>query len=250
MLTRWIAVAFSVSVLSLSGCYEVSPSRGGGQAKAGVGAGRAVNPGDILVPRGYRVEAVATGLTFPTGIAFDDQDRPYVVEAGFSYGEVWTTPRLLRIEPDGRATQIATGPGAPWNGIAYHDGRFYVAAGGEKDGGQILRISADGSTVEPIVTRLPSFGDHHTNGPAIGPDGSIYFGQGTATNSGVVGTDNFKFGWPTRHPEFHDIPARDVKLTGQNFTTENPVAKDPNVRATTGAFLPFGTPSEAGQVIK
>ena len=45
----------------------------------------------------YRVEAVTTGLTFPTDVTFDDSGRAYVIEAGYSYGESWTTPRLLRI---------------------------------------------------------------------------------------------------------------------------------------------------------
>ena len=52
------------------------------------------------------------------------------------------------------------------------------------EGGRILRITPDG-TVTPIVQDLPSVGDHHTNGAVLGPDGAIYFGQGTATNSGV-----------------------------------------------------------------
>jgi glucose/arabinose dehydrogenase len=246
---RRTVAALALLSLFCSSCYETGPSRGGGKAKV-VSSERSVNPADVLVPRGYRVEVVTTGLTFPTGVAFDEQDRPYVVESGYSYGEVWTTPRLLRVEADGRTTPIASGPGAPWNGVAYDKGNFFVAAGGQKDGGQILRISGDGKTVEPIVTGLPSYGDHHTNGPAIGPDGSIYFGQGTATNSAVVGTDNFKFGWLKRRPEFHDIPARDIKLTGQNFTTENPLTDDPKDKAITGAFSPFGTPTQAGQVIK
>jgi glucose/arabinose dehydrogenase len=248
MARRALLLLAVLAVAVCAGCFETSPSRGGGQSRQP--DVRTPNPADVLVPQGYRVEVVATGLTFPTGLAFDDQDRPYVSESGYSYGEVWTTPRLVRVDPGGRLVQVATGPGAPWNGVAFHDGHFYVAAGGHRDGGQILRISADGNTVEPIVTGLPSFGDHHTNGPAIGPDGSIYFGQGTATNSGVVGTDNAKFGWLARQPAFHDIPARDVKLTGQNFTSENPLTDDPNDRATTGAFSPFGKASEPGQVIK
>jgi hypothetical protein len=41
------------------------------------------------------------GLTFPSGITFDDQGRVYVIETGYSYGEVWAVPRLLRVESDG-----------------------------------------------------------------------------------------------------------------------------------------------------
>ena len=92
-------------------------------------------------------------------------------------------------------------------------------------------------------------GDHHANGPAAGNDGYLYFGVGTATNSGVVGTDNADFGWLKRHPQFCDIPAQDITLVGRNYKTKNVLAPDqPDVQ--TGAFLPFGTPSQPGQIIK
>jgi glucose/arabinose dehydrogenase len=136
----------------------------------------------------------------------------------------------------------------PWNGVVFHDGAFYVADGGEKNGGRILRITPDGK-VTPVVEGLPSLGDHHTDGPAVSSDGWLYFGQGTATNSGVVGTDNYDFGWLPRHPEFHDVPCKDVRLAGQNFTSDNPLTPETGDKATTGAFLPFGTRSTAGQVI-
>ena len=106
---------------------------------------RELDPTDIALPAGYRIEVVANGLTFPTGIAFDDAGGVYVTEAGYSYGEVWTIPRLLRIEPDGSVTRVAAGSrNGPWNGIAYHDGAFYVAEGGEVEGGAILRITPHG----------------------------------------------------------------------------------------------------------
>src|SRR5205085_6525834 len=73
------------------------------------------------------------------------------------------------------------------------------------------------------------------------------FSIGTATNSGVVGEDNYNFGWLKRHPNFHDIPAQDIKLNGQNFTTADPLHGG---KASTGAYLPFGTSSHPGQIIK
>lgn len=227
--------------LVATGClFAASPSKGGGETR--FKPPRRVNPRDVALPRGYRIEAVARGLTFPTGVAFDGDGRPYVTEAGYSYGEKWTTPRLLRIEPDGSKTEIARGENGngPWNGVDYRDGAFYVAEGGQRDGGRILRIRPDGGQ-DVLVDELPSLGDHHTNGPVVGPDGYVYFGQGTATNSGVVGRDNAKMGWLKRHPAFHDIPAQDVTLAGHNFRTGD---------QETGAFLPYGTPSYEGQVIK
>lgn len=77
----------------------------------------------------------------------------------------------------------------------------------------------------------------------VGPDGKLYFGQGTATNSGVVGLDNREVtGWLTQNPQVHDIACQDIVLTGRNFTDEAGV--------TTGAFIPYGTVSKPGQLIK
>jgi glucose/arabinose dehydrogenase len=239
-----ICIAFAIA-LTLAGCYMVRPSSGGGQVSPP--AVRVVQPADVALPAGYRIEAVATGLTFPTGVAFDASGRPYVVESGYSYGEVFTTPRLLRVEADGRTSVVATGArNGPWTGVVFHDGNFYVAEGGETEGGRILRIAPEGH-ITSLVSGLPSIGDHHTNGPAIGADGMLYFGQGTATNSGVVGNDNAQFGWLKRHPDFHDIPCRDIALAGRNFEAAH--WNGSGTIVSTGAYLPYGTPSTAGQVI-
>jgi glucose/arabinose dehydrogenase len=193
---------------------------------------------------------VAQGLTYPTGVAFDAQNRPYVLEAGYSYGEVWTAPRLLRIEADGSTKEVYTGgKNGPWTGLAFHNGAFYVSEGGSLEGGRILRITPEGA-MTVLVDKLPSFGDHHTNGPAVGADGYVYFGQGTATNSGVVGPDNVDFGWLTRNATFHDVPCQDITLTGQNFISENPLTPAKDDKATTGAYMAFGTASTPNQVIK
>jgi glucose/arabinose dehydrogenase len=72
----------------------------------------------------------------------------------------------------------------------------------------------------------------------------------------VVGPDNFQFGWLRRVPTFHDIPCRDITLSGENFTSANPFRGQPDSplpgdpeRVTTGAFVPFGTATRPGQVI-
>jgi len=237
-------VSALVLAATLAGCYILRPSSGGGQTD--FTPPRKLNAADVALPPGYRIEVVASGLTFPTGVAFDAQGRPHVVEAGYSYGEVFTTPRLLRIDGS-TPVEVARGEkNGPWTGVAYANGAFYVAEGGQLQGGRILRIAPDGR-ITALVEKLPSHGDHHTNGPAIGPDGQIYFTVGVATNSGVVGEDNFQFGWLKRFPQFHDIPCRDIELNGHNFESRNVLGDG---RANTGAFVPFGTQTRAGQVIK
>ena len=236
------------TALLLTGCYALRPSNGGGQISAGIS--RTIRAEDIALPSGYRVEAVARGLTFPVAAAFDDQGRLHIVESGYCYGEVWTTPRLLRIENDGRTTVVASGGrNGPWTGVAFHDGAFFIAEGGVLEGGKILRVAAEG-TIKTIVDGLPSFGDHHTDGPAVSSDGWLYFGQGTASNSGVAGEDNAKFGWLKRKPEFHDIPGADIVLAGENFETKDFIHTNSAQKVKTGAFVPFGTPTRPNQIIK
>ncbi|WP_066625753.1 PQQ-dependent sugar dehydrogenase [Rufibacter roseus] len=232
----------------MSSCYKLRGHYGGPQSFAT--QSRLIKPSDVALPAWYSIEMVATGLTYPTGMTFDEQGTPYVTESGYAYGEVWLPPRLLKINADGSTTQVAAGDkNGPWTGAVYHNGFFYVSEGGELEGGRILRIAKDGKTTV-LVEGLPSMGDHHTDAPIVGQDGYLYFGQGTATNSGVVGPDNYNYGWLKRYPSFHDIPCKDIELAGQNFTSDNPLTEAKGDKAITGAYLPFGTPSQPNQVIK
>jgi glucose/arabinose dehydrogenase len=240
----WLAGLLCVT---LGGCYALRPPQGGGMTE--FEPPRRFEPADVALPDGYRIELVAQGLTFPTAVTFDDRGGVYVTEAGYSYGEVFLTPRLLKIEADGRAAEVARGSdNGPWTGVAWRDGAFFLAEGGELHGGRILRVAPGGGT-RVLVDGLPSTGDHHTNGIVFGPDSWLYFSIGTATNSGVVGPDNYDFGWLRRHPDFSDTPCRDVTLAGVNYESENPFphAAQP---AVTGAFKPFGTPSREGEVVE
>jgi glucose/arabinose dehydrogenase len=245
-LTMRQTLTFLALTLLLSACYTTRKSRGGGQLK-GTPTSRSVNAADIALPPGYKAEAVATGLTFPSCVAIDDAGHIYVIETGYSYGEVWGEPRLLRVNADGTTTLISKGArNGPWSGLVWYQGNFYVAEGGEGEGGKILKIAPDG-TQTLLLDKLPSLGDHHTDNLIV-KDGYIYFGQGTATNSAVVGPDNAQYGWLSRHPDFHDVPCKDITLAGVNYTSDNPLTPEDD-QATTGAFLPFGTASKSGQVI-
>lgn len=258
-----IALLALVSSTFLGSCWKHLPSRGGGsETKEAVTRAaerakdpidleeRELDPTDVALPEGYTMDVVAAGLDFPTGVVFDAEGRLHVVEAGYSYGEDFRTARLVRLGEYGVPEKvIAYSHNGPWNGAVFHDGAFFIAEGGVRQGGKILRIAPDGTTTA-IVEDLPSLGDHHTNGPAVGPDGKIWFGQGTATNSGVVGEDSKDFGWLERHPGFHDVPCRDVVLAGENFETPDLLSGRKGDRASTGAYLPFGTKSGKGQVVR
>jgi glucose/arabinose dehydrogenase len=196
----------------------------------------------IMVPAGYTVEKVLTGLTFPTAIAFDGRGAVYIAEAGWSYGPKAAEARILRIDSaTAEGEVVASGLDGPVNGLTYHAGALYVS-----HRGRISRLEPDGRLTD-LITGLPSWGDHHNNDLVFGGDGKLYFGQGTATNAGVVGNDNFVYGWAMAHPQFHDLPARDLELTGANFTTVDLRTPNPVDTTTTGAFSPFGTPTAPGQ---
>ncbi len=204
-------------------------------------APRAPRPADIALPPGYEIDAAAQGLTFPTAVVFDDEGRVYVVESGYAYGDVWAVPRLLRLEPDGRMTVVAKGDprSGPWTGAAYSKGSFFVAEGGVLQGGRLLRIDQWGH-LHAIVEDLPTQGDYQMYGPVVGPDGYVYFSVGTMTNSGVVGDDDRQLGWVDRFPDKHDVPCRDVTLSGAAFDSGG---------ERTGAFCAVGAASTAGEVV-
>lgn len=241
-----VAACLALPGLLFTSCYRLVAGAGGGATTV---SSRTYDPADIVLPPGYRIELVARDLNFPTAVAFDDPGRLYVIEAGYAYGELFLQPRLLRLQPNAAPTEIYAGENnGPWTQLSFHQGNFYLAEGGQLQGGRLLRISPTGEA-QVLIDSLPSLGDHHTNGVVVGPDGYLYFGQGTATNSAVVGPDNFDFGWLARYPDFHDIPCADLTLTGRNFSSENVLAAAEPRKVITGAFSPYGQPTQAGQVI-
>src|ERR671919_1970505 len=198
---------------------------------------------------GYTIEPVIWNLTLPSSITFDNENNMYIAEAGFVYGGLIPTPRILKVDNQSETISVLVDRNlnGPITDIEFYNGKLYVS-----HRGIISTVELQTGLVKDTIIGLPSIGDHHNNQIAIGggPNNNrIYFGQGEATNSGVVGEDNFRLGWAKTAPYFHDIPAKNITLTGQNFVTKNPLTVYPNDNATTGAFVPFGTPTYAGQVI-
>lgn len=89
----------SLCVASLAGCYSIRPSDGGGQTDCG--GVRHINPSDIAVPAGYRITPVASEFTFPTAVTVGESGDLYVVESGYSYGEIFTTPKPIKVDSNG-----------------------------------------------------------------------------------------------------------------------------------------------------
>ncbi|GAA4341873.1 PQQ-dependent sugar dehydrogenase [Flaviaesturariibacter amylovorans] len=182
------------------------------------------------VPAGYTAEVFMKDLIWPSSIEFDDAGNIYVAEAGYVYGDPYAPAQVLRISPAGAITRYADGLQGPVTDILWHKGRLYVS-----HRGKISLVETSGA-VRDLVTGLPSHGDHYNNQMAVGPDGKIYFGQGTATNSGVVGLDNaYPYVWLLLHPDVYDVPAKDLRLRRTSYLTPQPN----NVLARQGYLVGF-----------
>lgn len=203
--------------------------------------------GDFTLEPGYVLERVVSGLTYPTGVLFDGEGGVYVIEGGYTYGPAKGPARVLKVDGE-RLTPVAEGLQGPVTGALWHQGALYIAEGGAP--GRISRV-VPGQGRSTLVTGLRTFGDHYGSELVLGPDGFLYFGVGTATNSGVVGMDNFILGWLPQLPHEHDVPARDIRLVGESYWDLNWLGRDPRrEQAWTGAFRPFGTPARPGEVIR
>jgi glucose/arabinose dehydrogenase len=202
--------------------------------------------GDILLPDGYVAEVVATGLSAPVMTTFGPDGAAYVVESGHKVDD---PPRVRRVDLTTGETTIAHEfSGDDWIETGAVTGAVFVGdAVIVTNTDRLVRIESDG-TRRTIVDGLPGRGDHQVNYPLLGPDGKVYFGVGSATNTGIVGSDNAAYGWLKANPDVHDVPARDVVLAGRNYDDRD-VLGDLRRAVRTGAFVPFGTETRAGQVI-
>jgi glucose/arabinose dehydrogenase len=203
-------------------------------------------PEDILLPEGFAAELVAGGFNAPVHCCFDDEGNCYIVESGHKIDAV---PRILKVDvATGQWGTFFTLPESRWlktgavTGAQWLDGYLYIM-----NTDSLVRISPHGE-LEDVVTGLPGRGDHQANHPLVGPDGKIYFGVGCATNCGVVGADDFAFEWLAKYPEICDVPAENIVLAGRNYEYHD-VLGDITDTVETGAYVPFGTRTEAGQVV-
>jgi glucose/arabinose dehydrogenase len=214
----------------------------------------------VEYPAGVDLQVVAEDLTGPVDCAVDKDGTLIVAESGRGKYE----PRIYAIRKDGTMFNIyPTGRRFPqplrWlqggfrlygpiGGIAVDDGKVYVSHRDKDDFGVITAFTYDGKHTT-IVGKLPAQGDYGMGDIAIHPPtGRLWFGVGAATNSGVVGLDNWAAGWVKNHPNFSDRPWLPpgqslLKLLGYRFDTPNPLAglfggKDV---AGTAPFQPFNS---------
>jgi len=133
--------------------------------------------------------------------------------------------------------------------LGFDGGRLFASdslqgARGERsstNSSHIVELHPTTGELTALITGLPT-GDHPTAQLTV-RDGFIYWSQGSATNSGVVGHDNGAHvgGDPDLETQ-HDIPCQNVVLSGNNF--------DSGDGHVTGGFLPHGVSGQEGQVVE
>lgn len=196
---------------------------------------RKLNPNDISLPPGYKIEVFYRELTTPISIVFTEDGDMLLADSGVADGN----GKVLKLTDRGFMV-IADGFNPPLTGINVYEGNIYVSHR------RFVTVIQPDGTVKDIIDGLPSNGDHHNNRVVFGQDGKMYFGQGTATNTAVVGLDN---DWVQEHPFFHDYPGGPIVLRGENFQSSTFLEDFPNRKVTTGAYAPFTIPSYPGKII-
>jgi len=206
-----------------------------------------VNAQDTKVPDGYTVEAVMAGISLPNDLTFAPDGTLFVLEGGSSWPtRPYMPARIIRQRPSGEVDAIQMDIEGGPRGIAYRDGELYISI----KGGYFTRIvkyNLETGQLTTLIDQLPNGGWHEPGGPVFGPDGLMYFGQGSVSQQGVVLPQGFMVDM-AKHPTAHDVPGQDITLTGHNYWSHDPLAPFPYL-VETGGFKPFKTPAQAGEVV-
>lgn len=212
----------------------------------------------VEYPTGVQLTQFAKGLTAPVAIAFDNEEGEhkgtiFVAESGIGghrprvygfdpYGS------FLEVYPRGKLAQLpfdlphgSFAFAGPIGGMVFSGGKLFVTHRDAEGNGVVTAFNPYDGTHFTVVADLPAQGDFGMTSIAVQPGGQrLYFGVGAATNSGVVGLDNWE--WVKQYPKACDIPYQEIKLNGFRFDTHNPLAGlfGPDATAVTVPFQPFG----------
>ncbi len=219
------------------------------------GARKPIDRRLVDYPGGVVLEEVVRGLTAPVDCDVDEQGNVIVAESGADGRD----PRITAYRPNGTNFSIYPVKRTivfPFDvikvgfriygkigGIAVANGKVYVSHR-DKDGmGVVTAFDYDGNH-STVVANLPARGDNQMSDLVLRSNGRLWFGVGSATNSGVVGMDNWQ--WVKQYPDFSDRSYVDLKLNGYHFKSKNPDAGlfgGPEI-AVTAPFQPFNVSSQ------
>ncbi len=213
----------------------------------------------VEFPPGLEMSVVIKNLTAATAVVCGERGEVFVADRGARGGEV----RIQRLDTDaGELVELYPARNAivswfdrreryfgPVGGLAWRGGELYASVRDADDAGLILAFDLRGwkpgdgrPPVRTVVADLPAQGDHPVTALAFHPiTGRLFFGVGSATNSGVVGLDSWQSGWLREHPTVHDRPLVPLKIFGYRFDTEDPAAGLLNPdKVNTAPFNAFG----------
>ncbi len=251
-----VAVTAGLLLAGVSGCAR-NPELLGADAIV-------LDPGYVAFPEATRLTLIADGLNAPSDFGFvpASADVPEAFKGAMVIAEPVTASEPVRVggfKADGewfelypRAFRLA--------GIQLGGDRLYGPVGGvavlgsevflshrDREGRGVISALTFPSEGRPpkrriVVENLPAAGDHGVTDVAVNPtNGRIYFGVGSATNSGVVGLDSFQLGWVRKHPKVADQSLTELRLRGYRFDTPRPGSGlFASNLAVTGPFQPFG----------
>ena len=187
-------------------------------------------PGRLRIPTAY-----IANLTAPTAFDFDADKNLIVAQGGIA---ATTTPASSASAPTAPSSNLpplrpgspcpsapaASISAAPSAGSLCHNGKLYVSHRDRNGFGVITAFDYYG---RPPHRRLrparPGRVRRHRAWPSDPRTGRLYFGVGTATNSGVVGLDDCAIGWVGHHPDVCDArPDKTVKLPAGGSTRPTP----------------------------
>lgn len=205
----------------------------------------------VRLPEGYEIEKIAAGLTYPTSVAWDDQGNLYVAEAGGTFlAEEGASARILRVGANGTTTEVINLDGKIYpaiSGMTWHNGAFYITHRDRELNGAVSRVTLDGEVTQILGGIIDSKSDHQPNDLRVGRDGRMYVCVGIAGNSGFMDENMIPF--VLKAPDGHPTAAQDIVLKGVNIELPD-FREGGKGTVLTGAFMPFGTATEPGQVIK
>ncbi|HEY1685112.1 MAG TPA: hypothetical protein VGG19_10140 [Tepidisphaeraceae bacterium] len=212
---------------------------------------KALDRAIVETPTGFQLEPYVRYLTDPAAIACDNRGNLLIAEGSTTD----SSPLIFGFRPDGSRFNIypvGRIPNIPWlpifrlygpiGGMVVDQNWIYISHRDRNGRGVITAFDYEGHH-RTVVADLPAQGEYSVTDLAIGPNGKLYFGVGSATNSGVVGLDDWDIGWVRQYPKFSDLAGADLKLLGYRFDTPNPIAGlfGPGETAVTAPFQPFAT---------
>lgn len=238
-------VLFLIVVFSIQGCQFLDkfPKEGGVDDRFSL----------VQLPPGFFIQKVADRLDRPTAVTWDDEGNMFFMTAGNDFlPERESKMSIMELKPDGTRVEIANlsrqGIQAALVGLVWHDGWFYFTHRAEDLTGAVSRVNKDGGYELLFSGIIDNQSEHQINDIQVGPDGMLYISVGMAGNAAVMGPDVAPF--VMRSPEVTAKPCEDIVLVGRNFLGPDFRTDDEDDMILTGAYVPFGTETSPGQVIK